>query len=62
MTMPSSSPVASAITAAIAAPAMPMSSTSTSSAVAAMLMRLIAICTPSASLARAWPTSQPSTT
>ena len=33
------------MTAAIAAPAMPASSTSTSSTVAAMLMRLIAICT-----------------
>ena len=31
-------------------------------AVAATLMRLMAICIPSASVARAWPTSQPSTT
>jgi hypothetical protein len=60
--IPSTSPVASAITAAIAAPAMPVSNTSTSSAVAPALTRLIAICVASASLARAWPISQPSTT
>ena len=59
---PSTRPAASAITAAVAAPAIPASNTSTSNAVAAILMRLIAICTASASFARACPISQPSTT
>ena len=48
--------------AAIAAPAMPKSNTSTSSIVAAMLMRLMVIWVPSASLVWACPISQPSTT
>ncbi len=59
---PITSPAASAITAAIAAPAMPASNTNTSSTVAIMLMTLIATCTLSASVARACPISQPSTT
>src|SRR5215468_5626068 len=54
-------PAASAVTAAMAAPAMPRSATSTSRIVAIMLMTLIAICTDSASAARACPISQPST-
>jgi len=62
MRTPSSSPVASATTAAIAAPAIPVCATSTNKIVAATLIRLIAICTASASFARACPISQPSTT
>jgi hypothetical protein len=60
--IPSSSPAASAITAATAAPEMPRSNTSTSSTVATMLMTLIVTCVVSASVARACPISQPSTT
>ena len=51
-----------AVPAAMAAPAMPALNTDTSTIVAVMLMTLIAICTLSASVARACPISQPSTT
>jgi hypothetical protein len=46
----------------MAAPAIPKSNTSTSTTVAATLMRLIDICMPSANLARACPISHPSMT